>query len=177
MGQRAYLNDSPNQRGSNLTILMAVSPLLGCVHYQLTYGKVNQQTFLQFIYNMFVGLLSHPKDCARTCRFTVIMDNVSFHKTDAVINFFNTYKHPVNNTQHRHVTLPVYSPMLNPVENCWNIVKNYVRYNQVQPDNRLTLEQLVHESISQIDSRYVFNAYQGTKKYYRDILERNDIFS
>ena len=106
LGKRAILRNSPNSRGSNLTILLAVSPLFGLIHSHVMYGKVSQATFIGFLRDMCLSLANNPTTAAY--QFTMIMDNVAFHKTEAVRQWFNTYKNPNNNLSHRQVTLPVH---------------------------------------------------------------------
>lgn len=173
LGKRAILRNSPNSRGSNLTVLLAVSPLFGVVHSHVMYGKVSQATFIGFLRDMCLSLASNPNTAS--CQFTMIMDNVAFHKTDAVKQWFTTYINNNNNLPHRQVTLPVYSPMLNPAENCFSLMKTYVRYHQRQPDCQQVLHELVQAGLRQITPQFVFNAYQHTKTYHRAILNREDI--
>jgi len=60
------------------------------------------------------------------------MDNVRFHKTEAVRAVF-TERTPV----HAQEFLPVYSPQLNAIEECWSKVKAYVRQHEKRTQDAL----------------------------------------
>jgi transposase len=58
----------------------------------------------------------------------VILYNVPFHRSSTVSDLFNA-------RGHRLVTLPPYSPFLNPIENAFSKCENFVR--SATPQNEL----------------------------------------
>lgn len=93
-----------NQRGGNVTLLLAISPQIGVVHSMFSLTSTTKLLFQEFI-NSVVNAI--PQDG----RGVVVMDNAPIHsgvtspRPDVVIKF-----------------LPPYSPPLNPIEeafSCW----------------------------------------------------------
>lgn len=53
VGERAYLRNLPNSRGHNVTLVVAVSPVIGLVWSHVRMGSMNQYEFLQFLLKVF----------------------------------------------------------------------------------------------------------------------------
>lgn len=59
VGERAYLRDLPNSRGHNVTLVIAVSPVLGLVWSHVCFGSMNQHELFQFLLRVFQVLSGH----------------------------------------------------------------------------------------------------------------------
>ena len=79
-GERAYRRNLPNSRGANITLVIAVSPVLGLVWSTVRWGSMNQHEFLQFLLTAF-QVLSGQQDPAIgyvcMCHVSCIMCHVS----------------------------------------------------------------------------------------------------
>jgi transposase len=102
----------PFNRGNHQTMIGAIS--LQRVETAL-YGawSADGTIFLSFIENNLCPLLRPGQ--------VVVMDNVAFHRVAGV-------EEAILKTGSRLVYLPPYSPELNPIENMWSKIKNYLRH-------------------------------------------------
>lgn len=73
--------------------------------------------FLAFIENFLLPELKAGQ--------ILIMDNVSFHKMNSIIEL-------IERAGVRVVFLPPYSPELNPIENMWSKLKSYIKKQKVK---------------------------------------------
>ena len=87
-------------RGSNLNLLMAVSPEAGMQYFEIHIGTVNREKFCKFLENLGMVLEEFG--------ISIVMDNAPTH---------NGVEMDAEN--HQIVRLPPYSPMLNPMENAF----------------------------------------------------------
>ncbi len=108
VGQKAYVIKS-NARGRNLTLICAISPTQGIVHWQLRYGSVNAEVYADFIRALC------NTEIVKSHSFTFVQDNVSFHRTQQVQDVLEEF-----GIQHKFEQLPPYSPQLNPIEECFS---------------------------------------------------------
>ena len=101
----------PFNRGNRLTLISAIS--IKKVEAAL-YGEwsANGEIFLHFIEECLCPTLRKGS--------VVVMDNVAFHRVKGV-------KEAIEKTGARLVYLPPYSPDLNPIEQMWSKIKNYLR--------------------------------------------------
>ena len=90
----------PNSRGENISVMIALTQN-GILHHIVQLRSYNAEKLLQFLneLNIIVDDTPHP----------IIMDNVRFHKTADVEQWFD-------DSAHRCRYLPPYSPFLNAVE-------------------------------------------------------------
>lgn len=109
-GARA-ITYAPYQRGNHMAILSAIS--LNGIEAAL-YGEwsVNGDIFNTFIEHSLCPNLKPGN--------VVVMDNVSFHKSDKVIEL-------VEKCGAQVIFLPPYSPELNPIEEMWSKIKTSLR--------------------------------------------------
>ena len=89
----------------------------------VTDGPMNQWVFQGYIDWLLVPELK-PGD-------TVVMDNLSSHKSKAVAE-------SIEGTGAKLLYLPPYSPDLNPIENMWSKVKAYLRAEAKRTKRTLT---------------------------------------
>ncbi|XP_046733424.1 uncharacterized protein LOC124403737 [Silurus meridionalis] len=111
IGQRAII-EVPGQRGGNITLCAAMC-LEGLVHRHAVLGSYNTQRLLTFLEELKDILLDrqqhHPGPEHQI--YVIIWDNVRFHKTNQIREWFTT-----NSNHFLNVCLPPYSPFLNPIE-------------------------------------------------------------
>lgn len=110
IGTRA-ISREPAARGGNISVIGAVR-LTGPVAHYLWDGAVDGDRFTDFVTNRLAPALSDGD--------VVIWDNVRFH-------FDPRAKAAIEERGAKVVHLPPYSPELNPIEECWSVVKSVVR--------------------------------------------------
>lgn len=109
-GQRLF-GAVPYNRGQNLTVIGAISAE-GVVCHRSLDGGVRSATFLCFVEEVLLPALRPGQ--------VVVMDNLSAHKTKAVVAALASAGIGV-------LYLPRYSPEFNPIELCWAAVKRRLR--------------------------------------------------
>ncbi len=105
IGHRAIVN-VPGQRGGNITLCAAITQN-GVLHHHAHMGPYNTALILTFLDQLHNITAANQID---HMQYIVVWDNVSFHRSALVQNWFQ---------QHPHFTvlyLPPYSPFLNPIE-------------------------------------------------------------
>ncbi len=105
IGHRAIVN-VPGQRGGNITLCAAITQN-GVLHRHDHMGPYNTALILTFLDQLHNITAANQID---HMQYIVVWDNVSFHRSALVQNWFQ---------QHPHFTvlyLPPYSPFLNPIE-------------------------------------------------------------
>lgn len=107
-GQRA-VRQVAGCRGRNLNIILAISPGIGTLYYELYEGTVNGEVFQTFLSNLgdVIG---------EETNVVVVMDNAPVHR-----NCSMEYEN------HSIQKLPPYSPMLNPIEMAFSCMKAAVK--------------------------------------------------
>src|SRR5690606_11175157 len=104
----------PRLRSKNITVIAAISES-GIVHYKVLDGNGNQNTFSEFLVELFTTLNANGLQSR-----ILIMDNASFHKTGVIQEL-------IKENNHKVMYLPPYSPFLNPIEYFFNKWKSYIR--------------------------------------------------
>ncbi|KAK0139589.1 hypothetical protein N1851_023524 [Merluccius polli] len=122
IGRRAIV-DVPGQRGGNITLCAAMSSR-GLLHRHAELGAYNTERLLTFLGELRDVLHDNDHLNARPADhhdqqipgpadlpiYVILWDNVSFHRSIQVREWFNI------NQQFINVCLPPYSPFLNPIE-------------------------------------------------------------
>ena len=90
---------------------MAVASGAGIVYYELQDTTMTAQRFKHFLDNLQVVL--HALDANNACT-TIVMDNAPVHRGASCGDSMLRY-------------LPPYSPFLNPIENCFSVIKMKIR--------------------------------------------------
>ena len=93
-----------SQRGRNVTFLVAITPDVGVLHFECFDRGVNHDDVKSFVRTFSVILDEEPA--------TILLDNAPSHRH---------LQSPTAN--HQVVFLPPYSPFLNPIENCFSVLK------------------------------------------------------
>lgn len=110
-GKNRATISAPYHRGNYMTILGAISiNKIEAIAYGE--GAGNTEVFVSFIENFLCPVLREGH--------IVIMDNVSFHKAEKV-------KLAIENKGAKLIYSPPYSPELNPIEEMWSKIKNFLR--------------------------------------------------
>lgn len=124
-GQRAIVS-RPGPRGKRVSLMLCISPQ-GCIGHTWLWGGVKSVHFREFLDSL-------PGEGV------MVLDNASIHK--------------VSSPRHRLVFLPPYSPQLNPVEMCFNVLKAAVRRACIRTFDDLKV--CVERSLSALDMRGFF---------------------
>ena len=111
-GNRA-IAPKPFDVGSKFSIIGAIA-LTGIVAMMYIEAAVNCTIFKGFIKKFLAKKLKPGK--------YVVFDNVSFHKSQEIINL-------IENTGAKVVFLPPYSPDLSPIEKLWSKMKEVLKRN------------------------------------------------
>ncbi|KAK3561613.1 hypothetical protein QTP86_010689 [Hemibagrus guttatus] len=104
---------------------------------------------------------------AKQMRYIVIWDNVSFHRSALVQNWF--HDHPQFSLQY----LPPYSPFLNPIEEFFSAWRRKVY--DLQPYVRIPLIQAMEEACDLIDAGSVQGWIRHSRRFFARCLAREDI--
>ena len=154
IGKRAVVQ-LPTQRGGNLSAWAALSSNK-LIHFKSQLKPFNSVTFIHFLNEMYEKL-------DNIIQYVVILDNVAFHKTQAVINWF---------TEHNimHKFLPPYSPMLNAIEECFSKVK--LIFKQDRPTTKQTLLDSVTHGFNSIQPADCDAWVRHTRAFFCDCLSR-----
>ena len=110
-GKERAIVKAPYQHGCQITMISAISV---CGVESALYGQwaANGDIFVEFLQKCLCPVL--------TTQHVVVMDNVSFHKSQRVAD-------TIKNVGAEIVYLPPYSPELNPIEEMWSKIKNTLR--------------------------------------------------
>ena len=110
-----------SQRGRNITFLVAVTPDVGVLHYESFERGVTRDDVAMFLTTLSTILDDEPA--------TLILDNAPSHRDLQA----PSPRHPLQ-------FLPPYSPFLNPIENCFSVLKSSAKQRlahiQDQTDDR-----------------------------------------
>jgi hypothetical protein len=109
---RARGVDVPSQRGANITMCAAISSDRFLLHKPLI-GPYNTERLISFLGDLYGRVVpGEDRVAARRNRptFVIIWDNVAFHQSRAVTEWFAAHPRMVS------LFLPRYSPLLNPTE-------------------------------------------------------------
>lgn len=109
-------------------------------------GSMTGDAFLFYVTDILIPELKQHQ--------VVIMDNLSCHKTPAILDAFHKAGRAL-------VFLPPYSPDLSPIEECWSKFKaSLKKWAARTQDDLITATQLALDSISQTDIIGWFRHFQ-----------------
>lgn len=150
-------------KGRNISLLSIISNQR-ILHYKIVVGSYNSDLFKIFLEECL------EKDIFNEQAF-VIMDNVRFHKTCYIREFFTS-----NSIQHDY--LPPYSPQLNPIEEVFGVLKS--RYHKKRPlaqskDDVIGYIQCVVDEMNN-DTCLNFNGFYSNMKHYLELAFMGEIF-
>lgn len=142
LGSTRAVTYAPYQRGNHMTMISAIS--LSGVEAAL-YGEwsANGMIFSTFMEKCLCPKLK-PGDA-------VIMDNVSFHKSDKIIEL-------VEQCGAQVIFLPPYSPELNPIEEMWSKIKNSLRRKSARC--KKTFKKAIKKSYEAVTTENIMGWFQ-----------------
>ena len=134
---------APTNRGKSISIISAIS---NCAVQTALYGNwaTNGEIFTQFIENGLVPNLQKGD--------TVIMDNISFHKSVKIQELVESAGASV-------LLLPPYSPELNPIEKMWSKIKQILR--ECEPRSMKEFQRAINLAFSEITVPDLKNWYKA----------------
>jgi len=143
----------PANRGRNISLLTIISND-AILHSKLILGPYNSVLFLEFLNEC------HERNIFGKEKI-ILMDNVKFHKTQCIKDFFSKYR--IKNDY-----LPPYSPALNPIEEVFSSLK--ARYYQIRPYPQCSTEVLnnvrtVIEAMNSDLNLNINNFYINMRRY------------
>jgi len=112
----------PTQRGRNVSLVAAVGRE-GIIASEVMLGAFNSEKYEAFFANKLLGALKGPR--------TIIMDNVPFHRTNAVRDLIQAKGYTC-------LHLPPYTPHLNAAEWVFSNVKAHVKKQDLKDRETLT---------------------------------------
>lgn len=141
---RAY--STKTETSEHITLVAGLG-IKGIVAPMTLNGYIDEDALLCYIQYFLLPVL--------TVGYTVIMDNLSSHKSQAVIKL-------IESKQAKVIFLPPYSPELSPIELAWSKIKSIIRDNcTLSRDN---LEDIFAKAISLISSSDSFAYFSHCSK-------------
>ncbi|KAG0434162.1 hypothetical protein DMUE_5275 [Dictyocoela muelleri] len=113
-----------NIKSININLCAAISKC-GIIHHKLSITVYNINSFFVFLTEIITILTEKGITNA-----VFIMDNVSFYKSEII-------KKLINDSGHRYLYLPAYSPFLNPIENLFSQWKDIVKRSNINNEEDL----------------------------------------
>lgn len=121
LGERLYDNESPGNRGQNISLIGGMS-INGLIATMSIVGSVNTEVFLFYIQKILIPQL--------WVGAIVLMDNLPVHHAHVV-------REAIEAAGAKLVFLPPYSPDLSPIELCWSKLKQLLRSAKAQTHEAL----------------------------------------
>ncbi|KAE9310131.1 hypothetical protein PF008_g20534 [Phytophthora fragariae] len=128
IGERAVVQ-LPLSKGSNLHVQGGVSSGSGLVLLQTHEGSVKKQENARFMADLFVAALrSEEYEELQPAKVVIVTDNAPSHsEVETLAREYLAADGIVNLNKFVVLRLGPYSPMLNPIEGCWNSLKAKMR--------------------------------------------------
>lgn len=150
--QRAEIS-APYHRGHYMTILGAIS-LRGIECLTYIEGSGNTEVFSYFIENYLCPIL--------TAEHVVVMDNVSFHKSEKIRSF-------IESKGAKLIYSPPYSPEFNPIEEMWSKVKSLLR--KFAARTKKTFKDAIARALSAVTKKDLFGWFDHAGYMGQDFRE------
>nr|XP_023693770.1 uncharacterized protein LOC111857305 [Paramormyrops kingsleyae] len=163
IGHRAIVN-VPGQRGGNITLCAAISQN-GVLHRHANLGPYNTDLIL-----IFLNRLHHIITAANQrnqMRYIVVWDNVSFHRSAEVQNWFQ------QKLEFTVMHLPPYSPFLNPIEEFFSAWRWKVY--DLRPYVQMPLIQAMEEACDEIDVTSIQGWIRHSRRFFPRCLANDNI--
>ena len=166
------------QRGSNMTVIMAISDQVGVVYHEVVWGGVTAEVYNAFLTSLGVVLGDEEA--------VIIMDNAPAHRGAEMPDA----------DRHQVRMLPPHSPFLNPIENVFSVYKADIKQRLGQVQHRLDdraaalaaghrglvtwrcgiLEYLANQAVAAVTQDKVHASYRHANTFLGACLASNDIF-
>ncbi|GLE03847.1 hypothetical protein PINS_up022330 [Pythium insidiosum] len=116
--------ETPHENDSvHISLLLAASPDIGLVHYEIVEKSVTGETVLAFFEAMVTKYVTDFPSSVRVSKRAVIADSVAIHHSRCVMDYMNG--EVVSMILGFHF-LPEYSPFLNPIEEVFGYIKRTI---------------------------------------------------
>lgn len=180
-GQEA-VTTTPAIRGKNHTVIAALSPAHGLVHYEIKVTEpdtefiskrkgskkkktrpkgVTRETFRSFLINM----LAKPPFSNSHTHFTLLFDNAKIHLGDIADTIFQA--------GYAQQLLPSYSPALNPIEYAFSKWK--LAYRALHPDSEEAVDDAIRRTAPSITPANCHQWFVHTQSLYPKCLAMEDL--
>jgi transposase len=144
----------------NVIAAMTATKML---YWECSFQSTDADRYASFISNMINSNrgLFESKHCH------IVHDGVNFHKSDKVLLVLEGQR-----LQHSFEVIPAYSSSLNAIENAWKVVRDNARarFSELL-DLRVSLQQLIEESIEQVTQQQCEGFHAGVKDALASCLE------
>lgn len=151
-------SQKPGKKGSNYTLILCIQNVngKGAIHWELIEGGMKTEHFHNFLTNL--KLPTNEK-------YYLIMDNLPVHR--AKHSCIKLGLAPIGellvSKNIEAIFLPPYTPQLNPVELCFNFIKNYVRKNKPRTYEELKL--VIDKTISMLNEKDLTGYFRHCSEY------------
>ena len=135
----------PTTKGRNVSLISAINSQKVICHQTISTSNVT----LNFLFKKL--------DENNISSAWLILDNARIHKTEEV-------KELVSRTSHALIFLPVYYPMMNPIEEKFSKVKFSARNLLSDPSNTLSLVEVIDNSMGTVTSTNCYNYFMNMYK-------------
>ena len=180
-GQEA-VTTTPAIRGKNHTVIAALSPTHGLIHYEIKVTEpdtefiskrkgskkkktrpkgVTRETFRSFLINM----LAKPPFANISTHFTLLFDNAKIHLGDIADTIFQA--------GYVQQLLPSYSPALNPIEYAFSKWK--LAYRALHPDSEQAVDDAIRRTAPSITPANCQQWFVHTQSLYDKCLAMEDL--
>ncbi|XP_029681515.1 uncharacterized protein [Takifugu rubripes] len=164
IGHRATI-DVPGQRGGNITMCAAISDNGVLTHIPLM-GPYNSERLIAFLDTLYRDhILGGPAENMAQPKYAIIWDNVSFHKSNLVRQWYANHNRMVMEF------LPPYSPFLNPIEEFFSAW----RWKVYDRDTQVTLLAAMDAACQDNTADSCRAWIRHARRYYPRCLAREDI--
>ena len=141
-------------RGPRLNVIGAMT-FTEMLYFECSFESTNGDRYADFISHM---INSRP-DLFGSKHFRIVHDGVSFHHSPQVLEVLENQP-----MQHFFEVIPGYSPALNAIENAWKAVRDIAKRRIKELlEQRISLQQLITESIRQVSSEQCQGFHRGVK--------------
>lgn len=181
-GQEA-VTTTPAIRGKNHTVIAALSPTHGLVHYEIKVTEpdtefiskrkgskkkktrpkgVTRETFRSFLIH---HMLAKAPFANSSTHFTLLFDNAKIHLGDIADTIFQA--------GYVQQLLPSYSPALNPIEYAFSKWK--LAYRALHPDSEQAVDDAIHRTAPSITPANCQQWFVHTQSLYAKCLAMEDL--
>lgn len=151
---------TPTQRGNNVSICACIG-IDGVKHYRVKHLAYNTLEFIAFLDELYAKI-DDPTDAV------FIMDNARFHHARLVVDWFNDKRL----TQE---FVPPYSPMLNPIEECFSKIHQSICMARVSSER--TLFSAIDDAFASVTASNCRGWFDHTIEYHGQCLRKQPILT
>lgn len=170
IGERATV-ETAAERGGNITICAAMSED-GFLYHEEVLGAFNSKRLLGFLDHAYGELKGDPdvvEDTQDQTAYVFICDNVRFHKTAEVKNWFDDHSDCMQ------VFLPPYSPFLNPIEEFFSAWRWRVYDHDAR--DQASLFEAMSEACSAVRTESFRGWMRHSRQYFPRCIAKEDIIA